>query len=140
MVTTEKWSKKDGYNTKFYTETESQGRFAMPILKATNYKPDRLIGFNEMLTTKRNDCGIHFFLDDYQFERVWRRPEYYLDKMRSFQCIFTPDFSLYTDMAIPVQIWNVYRSRLIGQIAQKKRTDSYSNCIMEHGRFVPILL
>lgn len=120
METTEKWSKKDGYNTKYYTKTEAHGRFAMPILKATNYKPDMLIGFNEMLTTKRNDCGIHFFLDDYQFERVWRRPEYYLSKMRDFQCIFTPDFSLYTDMAIPVQIWNVYRSRLIGQIAQKK--------------------
>lgn len=33
--------------------------------------------------------------------------------------MLTPDFSLYTDMPIAMQVWNVYRSRLIGQMAQK---------------------
>lgn len=111
---------KDGYNLKHYKETEVDGDFGMPTIKATDFKPDRVIGFNEMLSAKSNDCGIHFFLDDYQFERVWNRPQYYLSRMRNFQCIFTPDFSLYTDMAMPVLIWNTYRSRLIGQMAHRE--------------------
>lgn len=35
-----------------------------------------------------------------------------------FDCVLTPDFSLYLDMPLAMQIWNVYRSRLIGQIMQ----------------------
>ena len=29
-----------------------------------------------------------------------------------------PDFSLYLDMPMAMKIWNVYRSRLIGQMMQ----------------------
>ena len=36
---------------------------------------DHLIGFNELLTCKHPEsAGVHFFLDDYQFERFWRMP------------------------------------------------------------------
>lgn len=38
--------------------------------------------------------------------------------MAEVDCVFTPDFSLYIDMPISMQVWNVYRSRLIGQIMQ----------------------
>lgn len=37
---------------------------------------DHLIGFNELLTCKHPEsAGVHFFLDDYQFERFWRQPQ-----------------------------------------------------------------
>ena len=40
---------------------------------------DHLIGFNELLTCKHPEsAGVHFFLDDYQFERFWRQPQRYL--------------------------------------------------------------
>lgn len=32
--------------------------------------------------------------------------------------MLTPDFSLYLDMPRAMKVWNVYRSRLISQIAQ----------------------
>ena len=38
--------------------------------------------------------------------------------MRLYECVFTPDFSLYMDMPMAMKIWNIYRSRLIGQIMQ----------------------
>ena len=38
--------------------------------------------------------------------------------MEKFQCVFTPDFSIYLDMPLAMQIWNTYRNRLIGQICQ----------------------
>lgn len=38
---------------------------------------DHLIGFNEVITCKHpENAGVHFFLDDYQFERFWRQPRH----------------------------------------------------------------
>lgn len=48
---------------------------------------DHLIGFNELLTCKHpENTGVHFFLDDYQFERFWRQPERYVAALARFQC------------------------------------------------------
>ena len=90
----------------------------MPTIKNNNYIPEDLIGFNYAKTSTNKDVGIHFYLDDYQFERLWNSPEKYLDVLREYECILTPDFSLYMDMPMPMKIWNVYRSRQIGAYYQ----------------------
>ena len=63
-------------------------------------------------------CRGSFFIDDYQFERVWNDPYTYIERLREFPCALTSDFSLYLDMPMAMKIWNVYRSRLIGQMMQ----------------------
>ena len=69
-------------------------------------------------TSDRKNVGIHFFIDDYQFERVWNAPMDYMDLLSEYDCVLTPDFSLCMDMPIAMKIWNIYRSRLIGQMMQ----------------------
>ena len=76
------------------------------------------ISFNYILNTDAFDKGVHFYIDDYRFERLWNDPHKYIDRLKLFDCMLTPDFSLYMDMPKAMQIWNIYRSRLIGQIAQ----------------------
>lgn len=39
----------------------------------------------------------------------------YVDTLSRFDCLLTPDFSLYLEMPLVMQMWNVYRSRLIGR-------------------------
>lgn len=95
---------------------KSEGEFGIPTLRGSNYVPNRLIGFNEAKTSTINDTGVHFFIDDYQFERVWKTPKRYAKMLSRFNCVLTPDFSLYTDMPKAMQIWNVFRARLIGQV------------------------
>lgn len=74
-----------------------------------------LRGLNEVLTTKAEpDTGVHFFIDDYQFERVWRQPERYVAALSEYPMILSPDFSLYTNYPAPLQQWNHYRNQLIG--------------------------
>lgn len=92
----------------------------MPIIKATDYIPKDLIGFNYAKSSNRKDAGVHFYVDDYQFERVWNYPEKYVDVLMEYDCILSPDFSLYMDMPMPMKIWNVYRSRQIGAYYQSK--------------------
>lgn len=108
------------YNLHLYDEFETDGHFEMPIIHRENIIPDKLIGFNYMLSSKDKHVGIHMFVDDYQFERLWNQPERYINSLRKFDCVFTPDFSLYMDMPIAMKVWNTYRSRLLGQYWQSQ--------------------
>lgn len=108
------------YNLHIYDEFKVDGPFQMPVIDRENIIPDKLIGFNYMLTAKDKHVGVHMYVDDYQFERLWNTPEKYIDKLKEFECVFTPDFSLYMDMPLAMKIWNVYRSRLLGQYWQSQ--------------------
>ena len=106
------------YNLFDYDSTRTEGKYNMPTLEGVNHTPNNLQGFNYVLNKPDHTAGVHFFLDDYQFERIWQRPDFYIEKLLDFDCALTPDFSLYLDMPIAMQVWNIYRSRLIGQIMQ----------------------
>ena len=58
--------------------------------------------------------GVHFFVDDYQFLRLWKDPDRYLEQLGRFQAVCTPDFSLYTDYPKAVQVYNHYRKHWLG--------------------------
>ncbi|HEQ2107277.1 TPA: DUF4417 domain-containing protein [Streptococcus pyogenes] len=106
------------YNLFNYDPDRTEGKYDMPVLDGVDHVPADLQGFNYVLNKPDTTKGVHFFLDDYQFERIWQRPEFYIEKLIDFDCALTPDFSLYLDMPMAMQVWNIYRSRLIGQIMQ----------------------
>ncbi len=107
------------YKLDYNDLTRVTGSYDMPIIEKDVFDiPKQWIGFNEVKTAKNTKCGVQMFLDDYQIERIWKTPELYIDKLSQFECVLTPDYSLYTDMSIATQIYNTYRNRLIGQILQ----------------------
>lgn len=106
------------YNLEFVDNERVAGFYQMPIIKKENYIPTDLIGFNYCINGKNKKAGIHCFIDDYQFERLWTSPLEYVEAILEYECFLSPDFSLYSDMPMAMKIWNVYRSRLIGQIMQ----------------------
>lgn len=109
----------DTYNLDLVDINSSTNDFwQMPIINNDNYIPSDLIGFNYAKTSDNKQTGIHFYLDDYQFERIWNNPSEYVDILSQYECILSPDFSLYLDMPMPMKIWNIYRSRQIGQFYQ----------------------
>jgi len=109
------------YNMELQEEFKNTNDFwQMPVISKTDFVPSKLIGFNYAKSSKEKQTGIHFFIDDYQFERVWNDPEKYIDVLKEYECILSPDFSLYLDMATPLKIWNIYRSRFIGAFYQSK--------------------
>ena len=111
----------DAYNLDLIDFENSTNDFwQMPVIQNDNFAPDDIIGFNYAKSSKEHNVGIHFYLDDYQFERIWNKPEDYIDILRQYECIFSPDFSLYLDMPMPMKIWNIYRSRQIGQYYQSQ--------------------
>ncbi len=59
------------------------------------------------------------------FERIWTTPNKYLPIIKKFRGVITPDFSVYRDMPLVMQQWNIYRSRAIGHWLQEKRCNGY---------------
>lgn len=107
------------YNLDLARESDLTNDFwQMPVIRAGDYTPRDLIGFNYAKTSAEKDAYIHFYVDDYQFERVWNYPEKYIEVLAQYDGILTPDFSLYMDMPMPMKIWNTYRSRQIGAFYQ----------------------
>ncbi len=110
---------KDVFNAFLVAVATYAGMYEFPKIRPTYYVPNRLIAFSEAISSKDSDQWIHFYEDDYQFERIWRNPRKYLKIVRRFNGMILPDFSLYRDMPFAMQIWNIYRSRAIGHWFQR---------------------
>ena len=100
---------------------EGVGDYDIPTLeKKTDFDSGvEFISFNYASSCKnRENKGIHFFVDDYQFIRLWNDPDRYMPMLQQFRYVLTPDFSLYTDFPKALQIWNHYRKHWIGAYMQ----------------------
>lgn len=94
---------------------ETCGEFDTPILKPCDFSTCEFIGFNFARSAKnKENKGVHFFVDDYQFERLWRQLTQSTKVIDGFQYVMTPDFSLYTDFPKAMQIYNHYRKHWLG--------------------------
>lgn len=102
---------------------EGVGKYGIPEIKPV-YKcnVNKWLGFNYVksyATKKDSNTGVHFFLDDYQFERVWNYPDRYVDVLKQFAYVLSPQFSTYEDMPKVTRIFNVYRNRWCGRYWQE---------------------
>lgn len=97
------------------------GDYDIPVLEPVNELPPikEWIGFNYVLSDKEPEGkAVHFFIDDYQFERIWNNPEKYIEKLRQYVCVATPDFSPFADMPLVCQLYNHYRKHWVGAFLQ----------------------
>ncbi len=110
----------NAYNLDEYDELRTIGFYQMLTLERIDYVPDDLVGFNYVLNSDRYESGVHFYIDDYQFERIWNNPQQYVEKLRQYVCVATPDFSPYGDMPLATQIFNIYRKAWVGAFLQSQ--------------------
>ena len=91
---------------------DGTGEYDIPKVPAYHGDlPEEWISFNFALKCKDpQNTGVHFFLDDYQFERVWHDPRKYVDMLRRFKAVAQTDFSLYRDFPKALQIYNLFRN------------------------------
>lgn len=114
-------------NTRCYLNCEKRifegvGEYEFPMIHPIemDVKDTPMIGFNYALTERHPEDKIcHFFIDDYQFDRVWNNPDMYLDILRRFKAVISPDFSTYMDFPKSIQIFNRYRRQWCGAYWQQ---------------------
>ena len=95
------------------------GNLEIPYIEMDNVIPNKLISFSKALSTKDFNQWVHFYEHDEKFERIWNSPLKYLSKLKKFNGIITPDFSLYRDMPLVTQQYNTFRGRSLGSWWQK---------------------
>ena len=94
-----------------------EGRYEMPILQPGEMpaKGTDWISFNFVRGDKEPEKhAVHFFIDDYQFTRIWDSPSSYLEKLQRYRAVCTPDFSTYNDFPRAQQVWNKFRNHWMG--------------------------
>lgn len=62
-----------------------------------------------------SESGLHFFIDDYCFASIWNSPDRYIDCMKRYRYVVQPDFSMYYNFPVALQIFNKYRNHWLAR-------------------------
>ena len=102
----------DALNTFMLDEIPLVGDYEIPLLQPCTAIPPSVIAFSEAMckSVLAPESWVHFFEDDSKFERIWRQPTNYLERLRNFAGVIMPDFSTYENMAQFQQIVNCSRN------------------------------
>ena len=112
--------KRNGHNLELGS-FELSGEYGIPVLRPVQLDAHLTwIRFNHALREpQRERYGVHFFIDDYLFQRAWHDPPRYALFLRPFPAVMTPDFSMFADYPRAVQIYNHWRKHQLGAYWQR---------------------
>ena len=102
----------------------SAGKYEFPIIKKQDINVDE-IKFLSFVNAKKDDKEnkdktIHFFTYDWLFEKVYEKPELELEKLKQYKYLLSPDFSIFTNMPLALQIENIFKNRWCGAYWQSQ--------------------
>lgn len=119
-------SKQMRENTLFTRNSfETIGKWEYPMIRHQEISFDdvRLVACSDTRANDREEnkaCGVHFFVDDWRFEGIYRHPEKTISRYSQYAFLLTPDFSIYADMPLWRQIENVGKNRWVGAYWQNE--------------------
>lgn len=103
---------------------QGEGMFGIPIVKKqhVNVETVTLVGYDHVKAEEKKftHAMVHFFLDDYKFEVLWNNPEPRIKKLAQYRAVLTPQYSLYTEMPMTLQLYNTFRNRWVGAYLQSR--------------------
>lgn len=99
------------------------GKWQMPLVERQSIDLDKvdLIAYSDIRSNDNEvnrQKGVHFFIDDYRFEGVYKNPEKSLGRLSQYKFLLTPDFSTYSDMNYWRQMESIAHSRWVGAFWQ----------------------
>ncbi len=118
---------KDVFHSFLVRDAEFAGNLELPVLKPSYSVPEKVISFSKAIRSNDYDCWVHFYEDDVNFIRIWNNPLKYLPILKKFKGVISPDFSLYRDMPLVMQQWNIYRNRAVAHWLQANGVDVIPN-------------
>lgn len=117
------------------------GAFDIPrILAEVPATPQSWIGFNYAKSCKDPaNKAVHFFVDDYQFNRLWTNPDAYLDMLRRFRRMHAGFFNLY---GLPESRSNLepLPQALARRVLARQRDHGYSDHLLERRKQLRVVL
>lgn len=99
-------------------EFDVEGKWGFPVIKKQELSLENLdlISCSDVSKkdTKNLYKGVHFFVDDFRFESLYKNPEKALERYGKYKFLLTPDYSLYAEMNPWRQIESVGKTRWVG--------------------------
>lgn len=101
---------------------KSVGMFKLPLVKKQEISLEdvNLIGYDKINQSNDYKSIVHFFLDDYKFESIYNNPEKKTEVLRKFKAVLTPDFSMFVEMPIALQLFATFKNRWTGAYLQQQ--------------------
>lgn len=112
----------DGFRADLVRTAEFAGVFEIPAIKAPRefIIPRDTIPFSLRNQTRDYSEFVVFYEHDIRFADILLATDDYLDELRNFPGIVSPDCSLYRDMPLVLQIANTYMNRAVGHYLQSQ--------------------
>lgn len=105
----------DVFNAFLLKNADYEGYIELPALKTSEQLPEKVVTFSKAMSASFNnfDCWVVFYEHDRAFARLWNNPNKYLNKLKKFKGIISPDFSVYRNMPLVMQMWNIFKGRAL---------------------------
>lgn len=118
------YNKQKLVRNEFLYNGKSSGKYEFPMIKKQDINVDE-IEFLSYVNAKKEDeknkdKTIHFFTYDWQFENVYDKAEEEFEKLKQYKYLLSPDFSVFTNMPLSLQIESVFKNRWCGAYWQSK--------------------
>ena len=110
-----KFNNYDVFHAFLVEDADFDGYIELPVIKTSDKLPEKVVTFSKAMSKSWTDFDswVVFYEHDKEFERLWNNPKQYLDKLKKFKGVISPDFSLYRNMPLVMQMWNTYRGRAV---------------------------
>ena len=111
----------DGFQSYLTKDAFLVGTPGIPMLMdlQNTQIPKGLIPFSKVRTCKDKHKYVHFYMHDKEFSRVLTATTNYLDDLKKYDGVITPDCSMLINQAPCLQQTNTYMNRAVGFFLQK---------------------
>lgn len=105
----------DGFQPELVKNARFEGVFEIPVIDEPKkiFIPSGITPFSRRNEAPTDNEAIGFFEMDPMFADVLRNPQAYVEELKKFPTVISPDCSLYRDAPLTVQIANVYKKNAI---------------------------
>ena len=99
-------------------ELQTVGKYQIPLIRKQEIDFDTisLLSYVQTKTTDEENTykTVHFFTHDWLFEKVYDKAFDEVEKLKQYYALLSPDFSMFTDMPLALQIESVFKNRWCG--------------------------
>ena len=99
-------------------ELKTTGKYQIPIIAKQKIDFDE-ISLLSYVNTKKDDKEnsyktVHFFTHDWHFDKVYDNAYEEVEKLKQYYALLSPDFSMFVDMPLALQLYSVFKNRWCG--------------------------
>ena len=105
--------KRNDVEKSWLVKTATYDKYDFPFITTAEELPPSIISFSASRYSKDFSKWVHFYENDSNFICLWNNPKKYVEMLRKFGGIISPDYSVYADYPFPIQYQNKYRNHAL---------------------------